>query len=44
MKNNNFKIHVFGASGSGVSTLGKALAVELHLPFFDADDFYWKKS
>jgi adenylate kinase family enzyme len=37
------KIHIFGASGSGVSTLGKSLALQLKIPFYDADDFYWKK-
>lgn len=35
------RIHVFGASGSGTSTLGRALAAALGVPFFDADDFYW---
>lgn len=38
------KIHIFGASGSGVSTLGKALALKLQIPFFDADDYYWKRT
>lgn len=35
------KIYIFGASGSGVSTLGKALSVELTIPYFDSDDYYW---
>jgi adenylate kinase family enzyme len=38
----NIKIHIFGASGSGVSTLGRELALQLQIPFYDADDFYWK--
>jgi adenylate kinase family enzyme len=38
------KIHIFGASGSGVSTLGRALSSNLEIPFLDADDFYWKKT
>ncbi len=38
------RIHVFGASGSGTSTLGRALAAALDAPFFDADDFYWVKT
>lgn len=35
------RVHIFGASGSGTSTLGRALAAELTVPFFDADDYYW---
>ncbi|GAB6052825.1 gluconokinase [Magnetospira thiophila] len=31
---------VMGVSGSGKSTVGKALADELGLPFLDADDFH----
>lgn len=42
--NKNFKIHIFGASGSGVTTLGKRLSTHLQIPFFDADDFYWKRT
>jgi len=37
-------IHVTGASGSGTSTLGKALAGELGGAFLDADDFFWAPS
>ncbi|MEQ9149508.1 MAG: gluconokinase [Cytophagales bacterium] len=33
-------IIVMGVSGSGKSTIGKALADELKFPFFDADDFH----
>lgn len=38
----NLRIHITGASGSGVTTLGEALAKYLGVQFFDADDFYWK--
>jgi len=36
------KIHFLGASGSGVSTLGKKLSDEMGWSFFDGDDYYWK--
>jgi len=35
------RIHITGASGSGTSTLGAALAKHLNFAHFDADDFYW---
>jgi hypothetical protein len=35
------KIHVFGAPGAGVSTLGKALAARLGYIHLDVDDYYW---
>jgi adenylate kinase family enzyme len=35
------RIHVLGGSGSGTTTLARALAVELGAPHFDTDDFYW---
>jgi adenylate kinase family enzyme len=38
------RIHIFGASGSGTTTLGKALAKKLELTFFDSDDYYWQKT
>lgn len=34
-------IHVFGAPGSGVSTLGRAIAQRLGMPYIDVDDVYW---
>ncbi|MES2099683.1 MAG: AAA family ATPase [Pseudomonadota bacterium] len=34
-------IHITGASGSGTSTLGAALATELGGVHLDADDYYW---
>lgn len=38
------RIHVFGASGSGTSTLGLALAQRLELKHLDSDDFYWQET
>ncbi|KAH8648216.1 hypothetical protein BGZ60DRAFT_423362 [Tricladium varicosporioides] len=35
------RIHITGASGSGVSTLGTNLASALSLPVFDVDAYYW---
>jgi len=35
------RIHVFGAAGSGVTTLSKALAETLRLPYRDTDDYLW---
>jgi adenylate kinase family enzyme len=35
------RILVTGASGSGTTTLGKALAEQLACAFLDADDFFW---
>ena len=35
------RIHIFGASGSGTTTLGRAVADSLQALFLDADDFYW---
>jgi adenylate kinase family enzyme len=35
------RIHILGASGSGTTTLGAALAVELSVPHEDADRYYW---
>lgn len=36
------RIHILGASGSGTTTLGRALATELALPFHDSDDIFWE--
>ncbi|RIV19790.1 adenylate kinase [Fibrisoma montanum] len=36
------KLHLFGASGSGVTTLGTALADVLGYPYFDSDTYYWE--
>jgi adenylate kinase family enzyme len=35
------RIHVFGASGSGTTTLGRALAERYGLAHIDTDTFYW---
>jgi adenylate kinase family enzyme len=33
---------VFGASGAGTSSLGRALAQRVGAAFFDTDDFFWE--
>lgn len=38
------KLHIFGASGAGVTTLGTALSEVLGIPYFDSDDYYWAPS
>lgn len=35
------RVHIFGASGAGTTTLGRALASALETQHFDTDDFYW---
>ncbi len=35
------RVHITGASGSGTTTLGAALAAERGGTHLDADDFYW---
>lgn len=35
------RIHILGAPGAGVTTLGKALAQRLGFSHFDTDDYYW---
>ena len=35
------RVLITGASGSGTTTLGEALASTIDGVFFDADDFYW---
>ncbi len=35
------RIHILGASGAGVTTLGRALATALALPYHDTDDYFW---
>ena len=34
-------IHVFGASGSGTTTLGKKICSELGYTLMDTDTYYW---
>ena len=36
-----FRIHIFGASGAGTTTLGRAVADALAIPHHDTDDYYW---
>ena len=38
------RIHITGASGSGVSTLGAALAHRLGAEHLDTDAFYWRRT
>jgi adenylate kinase family enzyme len=34
-------IHIYGASGSGTSTLGKFISEQLGYTFMDTDDYFW---
>lgn len=38
------RIHIFGASGSGTTTLGMALSKRLDVLFLDTDSYYWKQT
>ncbi len=38
------RIHILGASGSGTSTLGQAVAARLDCPHHETDDFLWVAS
>ena len=35
------RVHVLGASGSGTTTFGRALASQFSIPHHDTDDYYW---
>ncbi|UCD10095.1 MAG: AAA family ATPase [Dehalococcoidales bacterium] len=37
----NNRIHIFGAAGTGTTTLGKSLAKRLNIPHLDTDNYYW---
>ncbi len=37
-------VHITGASGSGITTLGRALSAALSSVHLDTDDFYWTPS
>jgi adenylate kinase family enzyme len=39
---NNCRIHITGASGSGTTTLGRAVASALAIPHHDMDDYLWQ--
>jgi adenylate kinase family enzyme len=36
------RIHITGASGSGTTTLGRAVASALAIPHHDTDDYFWQ--
>ncbi|MEM6990509.1 MAG: AAA family ATPase [Myxococcota bacterium] len=36
------RVHILGASGCGVTTLGRSLAEAWSRPYHDTDDFYWQ--
>ena len=36
------RIHIMGASGAGVTSLGRALADATAIPHHDTDDYYWQ--
>lgn len=38
----NQVIHLYGASGSGTSTIGKFISMELGCFFMDTDDYFWE--
>lgn len=40
----DLKLHIFGASGSGVTTLGNRLANRLNVSYFDSDDYFWERT
>ncbi len=38
------RIHILGPSGSGTTTLGKALSHMLDITFYESDDIYWEET
>ncbi len=36
------RVHIMGASGAGVTSLGRALSDALAVPHHDTDDYYWR--
>lgn len=38
------RIHIFGASGVGSTSLGALVAARLQVPHLDVDDYYWKRT
>lgn len=44
VRESSVKIHLFGASGSGTTTLGRLVAERMGLPHFDTDDFFWERT
>src|ERR1700722_20918669 len=39
-----FRVLILGASGTGTTTLGRALGNDLSFRVFDTDDYYWLPS
>lgn len=35
-------VHIYGASGSGTTTLAKYISEKLNYAFMDTDDYFWK--
>ena len=40
----DYRIHIFGASGTGTTTLGHLLSKQIDIPHIDTDDYFWEKS
>jgi len=38
------RIHIFGASGSGTTTLARTLSESFDLPHFDTDNYFWQQT
>jgi adenylate kinase family enzyme len=38
------RLYIFGASGSGTTTLGLLIAQRLNISHFDTDDYFWLKT
>jgi adenylate kinase family enzyme len=38
------RIHIFGASGSGTTTLGREVADRLNVRYLDSDDYFWERT
>ncbi|WP_254444102.1 AAA family ATPase [Klebsiella oxytoca] len=38
------RIHIFGASGSGTTSIAKKLAERVKYSHFDTDDYYWRNT
>ena len=36
------RVHIMGASGAGVTSLGRGLADALAIPHHDTDDYFWR--
>lgn len=42
MNDNAKRINVIGTSGSGKSTIARAIAERLDIPVYELDSLYWK--